>query len=61
MLSVKVVAATGWSGVMNVQTERKHVFKENEVAFLEAIGGHISGIVDRGALLNGSRRCTSSS
>jgi signal transduction histidine kinase len=38
--------------VVNVQTERKHVFTDDEIAFLEAIGGHISGIVERSSLLN---------
>ena len=52
MLSVPVVAGDRLVGVVNVQTERKHIFNDSEVAFLEAIGGHISGIVDRSALLN---------
>jgi signal transduction histidine kinase len=52
MLSVPVIAGDRLVGVVNVQTERKHVFTDDEIAFLEAIGGHISGIVERSSLLN---------
>jgi signal transduction histidine kinase len=52
MLSVPVIAGDRLVGVVNVQTEQKHVFSDDEVAFLEAIGGHISGIVERSSLLN---------
>ncbi len=52
MLSVPVVAGDRLVGVVNIQTEQKHVFGEDEVAFLEAIGGHISGIVERSSLLH---------
>jgi signal transduction histidine kinase len=52
MLSVPVVAGDRLVGVVNVQTEQKHIFSDDEVAFLEAIGGHISGIVERSSLLN---------
>jgi signal transduction histidine kinase len=52
MLSVPVIAGDRLVGVVNIQTENKHVFSADEVAFLEAIGGHISGIVERSSLLN---------
>jgi signal transduction histidine kinase len=52
MLSVPVIAGDRLVGVVNVQTEQRHVFSRDEIAFLEAIGGHISGIVERSSLLN---------
>lgn len=52
MLSVPVIAGDRLVGVVNIQTEHKHQFTADEVAFLEAIGGHISGIVERSALLH---------
>jgi signal transduction histidine kinase len=52
MLSVPVLAGDRLVGVVNIQTARKHLFSKDEVAFLEAIGGHISGIVERSSLLH---------
>jgi signal transduction histidine kinase len=52
MLSVPVIAGDRLVGVVNIQTEQKHLFSHDEVALLEALGGHISGIIDRSALLN---------
>jgi phosphotransferase system enzyme I (PtsP) len=46
MLSVPVLAGPRLVGVINVQTEEIHNFSGDEIAQLQAIAGHVAGIVE---------------
>lgn len=46
MLSVPIKSRGRMLGVLNLQTEKAHIFAEAETAFAQAIAAHLAGIID---------------